>query len=254
MRKILAIARFTLLEAARSRLLWLVLSAILLFTGASFLIRELAITDSQRLQVAFLATGLRAISALIATAFIISTLQREFNDKGPALLLALDLPRSHFVLGKILGMSLAAMLIALACALPLAPLVPAAAWWPWVASLLLETGIVAAVSVFCGITLRGVAAGLTLTIGFYLLAKSLATIQLISHASLNAASVSHRYMTGLVDTLALLLPRLDQFAQTRWLVDGVLPAPMLGALALQTLIFVALITSAAMFDMYRKNL
>ena len=254
MRKILAIARFTLLEAARSRLLWLVLSAILLFTGASFLIRELAITDSQRLQVAFLATGLRAISALIATAFIISTLQREFNDKGPALLLALDLPRSHFVLGKILGMSLAAMLIALACALPLAPLVPTAAWWPWVASLLLETGIVAAVSVFCGITLRGVAAGLTLTIGFYLLAKSLATIQLISHASLNAASVSHRYMTGLVDTLALLLPRLDQFAQTRWLVDGVLPAPMLGALALQTLIFVALITSAAMFDMYRKNL
>ena len=55
-------------------------------------------------------------------------------------------------------------------------------------------------------------------------------------------------------SLALLLPRLDQFAQTRWLVDGVVPAPMLGALALQTLIFVALITSAAMFDMYRKNL
>jgi ABC-type transport system involved in multi-copper enzyme maturation permease subunit len=254
MRKILAIARFTLLEAARSRLLWLVLSAILLLTATSFLIRELAITDSQRLQVAFLATGLRAISALIATAFIISTLQREFNDKGPALLLALDLPRSHFVLGKTLGMSLAAMLIALACALPLAPLVSAAAWWPWVASLLLETWIVATVSVFCGITLRGVAPGLTLTIGFYLLAKSLATIQLISHASLNVASLSHRYMTGLVDTLALLLPRLDQFAQTRWLVDGVVPVPMLGALALQTLIFVALITSAAMFDMYRKNL
>jgi ABC-type transport system involved in multi-copper enzyme maturation permease subunit len=254
MRKILAIARFTLLEAARSRLLWLVLSALLLVTAASFLIRELAITDSQRIQVAFLATGLRAISVLIATAFIISTLQREFNDKGPALLLALALPRSHYVLGKTLGMSIAAMLIAFVCALPLLPLVPFAAWLPWMVSLLMESWIIAALSVFCGITLRSVAAGLMFTIGFYLLAKSLATIQLISHASLNAASLSHRYMTALLDMLALLLPRLDQFAQTRWLVDGIATTPILSALAMQTLIFVALITSAAMFDMYRKNL
>ena len=254
MRKILAIARFTLLEAARSRLFFLVLSAIGLLIVASFLIHELAITDSQRLQLAFLATGLRAASALIAAAFIISTLQREFNDKGPALLLALDLPRSHYVLGKVLGMSVAAMLIAFACALPLALFAPGAAWRLWTASLLLEAGMVAAISVFCGISLRGTATGLMLTLGFYVLAKSLATLQLISHASLDAASLAHRYMTALLDGLALLLPRLDQFAQTRWLVDGIQAAPVLGALALQALIFVALVTSAAMFDMYRKNL
>lgn len=254
MRKILAIARFTLLEAARSRLLWLVLSAVGLLMAASFFIRELAITDSQRLQLAFLATGLRAASALIAATFIISTLQREFNDKGPALLLALDLPRSHYVLGKLLGLGMAAMLIAFACALPLALFAPSAAWRLWAASLLLEAGMVAAVSVFCGISLRGTAAGLMLTLGFYVLAKSLATLQLISHASLDAASLSHRYMTGLLDSLALLLPRLDQFAQTRWLVENLHAAPALSALALQALIFVALVASAAIFDMYRKNI
>ena len=59
-------------------------------------------------------------------------------------------------------------------------------------------------------------------------------------------------MTHMLDTLALLLPRLDEFAQTRWLVDGVSGA--LGPLALQALIFSALVTAAAMFDMYRKNL
>jgi len=254
MRKILAIARFTLLEAARSRLLWLVLSAVGLLMAASFFIHELAITDSQRLQLAFLATGLRAASALIAAAFIISTLQREFNDQGPALLLALDLPRSHYVLGKILGLGLTAMLIALVCALPLALFAPGAAWRLWTASLLLEAGMVAAISVFCGISLRGTAAGLMLTLGFYILAKSLATLQLISHASLDAASLSHRHMTGLLDGLALLLPRLDQFAQTRWLVENLHAAPALSALAAQALVFVALVTSAAIFDMYRKNL
>ena len=257
MRKILAIARFTLLEAARSRLSWLVLGSIAVLVLASLLVRELAITDSQRLQLSFLASALRLTSALLTAAYIISSLQREFNDKVPTLLLALDLPRSHFVLGKALGLSLTALLIALACAAPLAALAPAAAWWPWTVSLLLETAIVAAVSLFCGISLRSVTAGLLLTFGFYVLAKSLAAIQLISHASLNAATLSQSYMTGLLDTLALLLPRLDQFALTPWLVNGLvdgIESTGLAGLALQALIFVALVTSAAMFDLYRKNL
>lgn len=261
MRKILAIARFTLLEAARSRLSWLVLGAVSVLSLASLLVRELAITDSQRLQLAFLATALRLTSALLTAAFIISSLQREFNDKVPALVLALDVPRSHFVLGKAAGLSLAALGIALTCALPLALplalLAPAAAWWPWTISLLLETTIVAAVSLFCGISLRSVAAGLLFTIGFYVLAKSLAAIQLISHASLNAATPSQRYMTGLLDTLALLLPRLEQFAPTPWLVEGLvdgIDSAGLTGLVLQALIFVALVTSATMFDLYRKNL
>jgi len=253
MRKILAIARFTLLEAARSRLSWLVLGTVLVLSLASLLVRELAITDSQRLQLAFLATSLRVTSALLTASFIISSLQREFNDKVPALVLALDVPRSHFVLGKTVGLSLTALLIALACAVPLALLAPAMAWWPWTVSLMLEAWIIAAISLFCGFSLRNVSAGLLFTVGFYVLAKSLATIQLISHASLNAVTISHRYMTGLLDTLALLLPRLDQFAQTGWLVDGVERAA-LGGLSLQALIFVALVTSATMFDLYRKNL
>lgn len=253
MRKIIAIARFTLLEAARSRLSWLVLGTVLVLCLASLLVRELAITESQRIQVSFLASLLRVTNALVIAVFIISTLQREFNDKVPALVLALDVARSQFVMGKALGLGLAAALIALTYALPLALLVPASAWWPWIISLLLESLIIAAVSLFCGFSLRSVAAGLLFTVGFYVLAKSFAAIQLISHASLNAASASHGYMTGLLDTLALLLPRLDQFAQTRWLVDGVETA-MLGGLALQTLIFVALVTCATMFDLYRKNL
>ena len=253
MRKIIAIARFTLLEAARSRLSWLVLGTVLVLCLASLLVRELAITESQRIQVSFLASLLRITNALVIAVFIISTLHREFNDKVPTLVLALDVARSQFVLGKALGLSLVAALVAFIFALPLALFAPAATWWPWTISLLLESAMIAAVSLFCGFSLRSVAAGFLFTIGFYVLAKSVAAIQLISHASLNAASVTHRYMTGLLDTLALLLPRLDQFAQTRWLVDGIESA-VLGGLALQTIIFVALVTSAAMFDLYRKNL
>lgn len=253
MRKILAIARFTLLEAARSRLFWLVLGTLALLSAASLLLRELAITDTQRIQIAFLASLLRVCSALMTATFIISTLQREFNDKVPNLILAGNVPRSHYVLGKAIGFSLTGMAIALLCALPLAMLAPASAWWPWMLSLLLESWIVTALSVFCALSLNSVTAALMLSVGFYVLAKSMAAIQLISHASLNNEALSHRYMTQALDWLALLLPRLDQYAPTAWLVNGVQDFS-LAALLLQAGIYVGLITSAAMFDLYRRNL
>lgn len=251
MRKILTIAHFSLREATRSRLPLQVAVAAVLLLAASLLVRELAIADSLRLQTAFLAAGGRALAALITMAFIISTLQREFNERAPHLLLALDLPRSHYVLGKGLGALGIASGIALLCALPALLTAPSGAWLAWAISLIFEQWIIAALALFCGITLRGIPAGILFTLGCYLLARSIATLQLISHASLDAASLSHQYLTHALDALALLLPRLDRFAPTVWLTDG--GSSGLSGIALQTVIFVALLGAATMVDLYRKN-
>jgi len=52
--------------------------------------------------------------------------------------------------------------------------------------------------------------------------------------------------------MVLLLPRLDEFTQTSWLIDGGAPSA-LGGVFVQTAIYVALLLAAAMFDFYRKN-
>jgi hypothetical protein len=57
----------------------------------------------------------------------------------------------------------------------------------------------------------------------------------------------------MVETLALVVPALDAWTQTAWLVNG--PAgwsatgPLLGFGAL----YVVLLAAATMFDFYRKN-
>ena len=68
---------------------------------------------------------------------------------------------------------------------------------------------------------------------------------------------SYDAVGDIAETLALLLPRLEQFAPTPWLVEGLvdgIDSAGLTGLVLQALIFVALVTSATMFDLYRKNL
>lgn len=252
MHKILTIARYTLREATRTQLPLQAAVAVGLLFAASLLVRELAIADSIRLQTTFLAAGGRLLATFITTAFIISTLQREFNERAPQLLLALDLPRGHYVLGKGLGGLGVATGIALLCALPALFTAAPGDWLAWAASLVLEQWIIAALALFCGISLRSAPAALLFTFGFYLLARSIAAIQLISHASLDAASVSHQYFSRALDGLALLLPRLDLFAPSVWLADG--HTLGLGLLALQSAVYVALLLTATMFDLHRKNL
>lgn len=57
----------------------------------------------------------------------------------------------------------------------------------------------------------------------------------------------------LSDLVALLVPRLDLFAQTRWLVYGPGPVDSMIVLGAQTLLYVALLLLAAMFDLRRKR-
>ena len=253
MRKILAIARFTFLDAVRSRLLLVAVVLMIVLSASSALLNELAITDSVRIQVGVLAPALRFSLAFLIAAFVISTLQREFNEQGAALVLAQDLPRGHYVLGKTLGFTLLAWCIALLFSLPLFWLTAIAQYLAWTASLFMEAAIVSTFAVFCAISLRNMTSALVLTLGFYLLAKTIAVLQLMSHASLAATSGVHRYMNGALDIVALLLPRLDKFAQTGWLVDGFAGFSVVGALLPQTLIYIALIAVAAIIDMQRKN-
>jgi hypothetical protein len=56
-----------------------------------------------------------------------------------------------------------------------------------------------------------------------------------------------------VDIIAVLLPQLDQFSKTEWLVYGGGGGSDYLFIAGQTIIYVALLFAAACFDLHRKN-
>jgi len=185
---------------------------------------------------------------------VLVSVTREFNDKGLDVLLALDLPRSHYVLGKLAGYLAIAALIAVAAALPLLWFAPLAAVAQWTASLAVELGIVVAFALFAIVTLNQLTPAASFVLAFYLLARSLTAVRLMgAHPLAGADTLSHQVIGFMVETLALVVPALDAWTQTAWLVNG--PAgwsatgPLLGFGAL----YVVLLAAATMFDFYRKN-
>lgn len=247
-----AVARYTLLEAWRNRLLALVVGTTILLVLLSVFARELALTESDRLQTALLASSLRLASVFLLGLYILAGLTREFNDKVIDLMLSLDLPRPAYLLGKFCGFAILAIVVSAIATLPIAWLAPWPAALAWGCSLALELWIVAALAVFCVTTFNQLLGAAAFVAAFYLLGRSITAVQLMSTSSLVAGGgPGQKAGEWLADAMAFALPRLDAFTQTAWLVqEG--PTGM-GNLAIQTGIYVALLLVAAMFDLYRKN-
>ncbi len=275
--KVLTIARFTLLEAVRTRLLWIVLVILaLLFLGSVF-VQHIAITETERMQVGFLAASARMAAVLILSLHLAGSVVREFNDKVVDLLLSLALPRAGYYLGKFLGFAGIALAIAalatltiLAVALfdmawaklithsntgNISALVSGPALAQWGTSLALELTLVAALTLFCVITFAQIMPAISFVIAFYLLARSISAVRLLSTSQLLAPSDwNNRAIAHLVDVLGWLLPDLDRFASTAWLVDHSGALSDLYLNALQTLIYGSLLLGVGLFDLYRRNL
>ena len=69
-----------------------------------------------------------------------------------------------------------------------------------------------------------------------------------------AEALSHQVMHVVIEALALVLPSLERWTSTAWLVGQPAPWSDIGVLLGQAAVYVVLLTAAAVFDFYRKNL
>jgi ABC-type transport system involved in multi-copper enzyme maturation permease subunit len=251
---LLAIARYTALEALRTRYVWLVLAlvgagmAVATFTGG------LAITETEQTQVAVTAAILRFAAVLLVMLFVTTSVQRDFSDKSVELMLSLPLPRSGYYLGKLAGYALVAAFTAVPICGLLMFFAPGTAGLVWGLSLVFELLLVCAVSLLFAFAFGQVTVAIAATLLFYLLGRSIAAIQLMAHGPLtDQAQTSQLLMTRLVDGLSYLLPDLDRFSPSAWLVYPADAGTQLASLAVQTAIYVVLISAVALFDLNRKN-
>ena len=253
--KILTIAYYTFLEATRNRLVWLVVAFVVIGFGLAQFVSEIAITESASFQSSLLAAMLRFFAVFTIALFVITSMVREFDDKGLELVLSLPIPRYHYFLGKLLGFSALAVMTAVLCGATLLVHVPAGQVALWVISLSCELLIVTALSLLCLFTFSQVTLALCAVMAFYLLSRSIEAIQLMARNPIVSSDTwSQRLIEHFIDGIAYLLPDLARFTSSEWLVYHTGGPEDLVPIAMQCLVYLALLSGAALFDLYRKNL
>ena len=249
------IARYTLLEAQRTRLPGTMLLVMLVLLGASFFVREIAIVEADRLQTSFYASCIRLTAVLIIAMHVLGSISREFQDKGLELLLALDVPRSHYILGRLGGFVCVAAGMAVIASVPQFVLASPGAAIQWTFSLSLELSLVAALALFGIITFTQVMPAATFVFAFYLLARTVNAIRLISeHPLVGADTSSHQVIVWVVRAMSWLLPAFDGWTRTDWLVNQPAAWNELAVIAAGFALYGGFIAVAAMLDFYRRPL
>lgn len=249
----LAISRYTLLEAWRNRFPVLVLAVLGALYAVGLFARELAITESARVQVGFVASSTRLAAVFMVALYVLQGLARDAQDKVAEFIFSLDVPRAIYVLGKFIAYALLGTGVGVACALPIFALAPAGGALVWALSLVFELWLIAAASVFCMVTFSQLLPAATFVAGFYLLARSISAIQLMSTSTLAGGGWGSQAAASIADLLSLVLPRMDAFTQTAWLLEAEALPITAASLAVEVAIYVLLLLAAAMFDLYRRN-
>jgi hypothetical protein len=122
----------------------------------------------------------------------------------------------------------------------------------WGASLALEAALVAAATLFFAMSLGQLLPALAASAGFYLLARTMASIQAIAAGPHADSSWAHRIAGWAVDGVALLFPRLDSVTRSEWLLyEAPAPAALVAPLAALAL-YGVLLLAAGLFDFHRR--
>jgi len=256
LRVAVGIARFTVLEAWRSRwaaaavLLAAAVAGVLLFSGA------LALTERAAVGLALAAPLARLAAVLVLAAFAITALVRELGDGSIDLVLAAPLSRLTWIAGRWLGLCGVALGTACAAALPLALQAPPAALVGWAASLWLELTLVAGVAMLLSISFAQVPAALLALLAFYAMSRLVGVLMLLAgRAPLEAPAFLGMLGDGLLTVLGHLLPRLDLFTRTDWLLPDAAGAAAAhgGLAALQLAIWIVLVPAVGWLDLRARR-
>ena len=251
--KLRAIARYTLLEYLRGRLILGGLALVVVMLGLEQLLDSVAISEARATQASLAGSLARpALVLLLASAVIVSHV-REAGDRSRDWFLATALARPVWLGGRLLGHLGAAVLLSVLAWLCVAPAAGAEPALRWASGCGLELALTAVMASFLAMSLRHAPIALLAFVSWYLLARSMAALQLIAAAPLLAdGGATIGVLRAGLDLVAVLLPRLDLFAPSLWLEghgDWAALALPLG----QALVYGALLVTAAVVDLQRSE-
>lgn len=248
------ISKFTIIESLRNRLLWLSLIVVGISFALVEFIGDLAITEHRITQAAILAAFLRMSAVVVVTLFVVSSTVRELQDKTLEMILSMPVNRSSYYLGKLAGFIQVALVIGVAFSLLLLLYAQPEQVMMWGISLVLELILVVALGLVMLFTFNQIPAALTGVFVFYVAARTTTSIYLMSkYPVIQHSTTAQKFMDGLVEMLTWILPDLHRFTRTEWLTYNTGEWAMLLPLFIQTMIFLAVLSSVALFDFYRKN-
>ncbi len=252
----LTMMRYVWLTAVRDRMLLGLVVLMLACYGMCVFLAGTAVLEKGAFLVTLLAGSLRLLLALGVLVFVVFHVRRSFEQKEVEVALSRPLGRATYLLGYALGLWRVVLVLWLVAALLVAFTLGAewSGWALWAASLLTELWLLSTLALVVALMMRSAVLAVMGSLVIYSMGRL--GILLVSTAESSFSKLNHTFDTFapvLLQAAAMLTPRLDMLAQTRWLVYGLPSQEQLGWMLLQPLIYIPLLLVLGMVDFSRRQ-
>jgi ABC-type transport system involved in multi-copper enzyme maturation permease subunit len=245
---------YIMATALRDRLFLALLVLIALATTLAVFIGGTAVVEKRELSVAYVAAATRLIVVAGLVLFVCFQVRRWFDSREIEMMLSRPISRTNFVFAYVISLvilsAIAVMIATVAVGAVARPAPVALA--QWALSLLLECTIMVLAALFFALGLASAVASVLVCFGFYVLARMIGILTGIAHAT-GEGSFFIQAAAWIMEVISVVIPRLDLFGQTDWLVHGVGGEIGLTVILLQTLVYASLLVAAAVFDIQRRQ-
>lgn len=243
--------RLVLITALRDRLFVSLLGLEAVVLAAALFVGDSLFFEAQASALVFAAGAARVAVVLGVTIFVGFHIERLYDTREIEAILSRTISRGGFIASYWLGLvAVAAVFIfPVVCFLALFHMSGLGAVW-WSVNLILESGIVLAFAMCVGVILERAIPTVFATAAFYALARLVSfLLGIVDNGQIELGQLSNPVM----EAVAMVIPRLDLFCQTNWLVYGLGPQDKFFIMPLQAALYVPLLLFMATFDLRRKD-
>lgn len=248
--------RYVLLTALRDWLFVGLLAGIIAATLISGVLGGTALVETAEMTIVFSAASARVIVMVGLIIFTCFHIRQAFDSKEIDVMVSRPTSRPELMIAYWLGFSLVALLLVAAtlAVLSLLHLPDLNGFIVWGASLLAEAILVVAVALFAAFALKSAVTSVIVCLGFYVLSRMMGFFLATTDArTLFDTGWVNQLVEGVLEFAAIIVPRLDFFGKSQWLISGVDGSQVWQLFAIQTLVFVPLLLTAATLDFQRKE-
>jgi hypothetical protein len=246
--------RYILITALRDWLFIGLVAVILCATLISAVLGSTAFLEEKQMTVTFAAGSSRLIMMVGLIVFVCFHIRHAFDTKEIDVILSRPISRSNLVIAYWLGFAFVGALLTLPI-VAIVALIGVGSWSGfagWAVSLLLESSLVVGLALFSAFTLRSAVTAVIACMGFYVLSRMMAFFVITAKSGVVAGNKFIVLKYALI-AISTLVPRLDFFAKTEWLVYGFNSNQDWLVAVAQAAVFVPLLLLASIADFRRKQ-
>jgi ABC-type transport system involved in multi-copper enzyme maturation permease subunit len=252
-----AIIRYTLLTASRDWLFIGLCTMVLLAYGFALFVGNTALVEQTQMSMAYFAGSARMILVIGMIVFVCFHVRRAFENREVESILSKPISRTKFVIAYWLGFSLLAVLVTSPAIVILGlfnkPDYLGLLYWS--VSMILEISIIMAFAILASLIMKSAVSSVMASFAFYLVSRLMGffVVAIDNPTSLISTGKYTFILEGIMKTISTIIPRLDLFAKSEWLIYGTENQHDLWIFPAQSAIFIALMLSVAVFDFKRKQ-